>query len=65
MNPDEKEFFLKHYHEHKAAVVKEYKQDFLSYFEMKLTKEGADLGNSSNSSMPMPSGGNSMKLPKR
>ena len=33
--------------EQKSKLINEYKTDFLSYFEMKLTKEGADLGDPS------------------
>jgi hypothetical protein len=49
----------------KKKLVKEYKNDFLSYFEMKLTKAGADLGDPSRTSAPMASGGNPAKMPKR
>lgn len=49
----------------KKKLVKEYKNDFLSYFEMKLTKAGADLGGNPSTSAPMASSGNQMKLPKR
>jgi hypothetical protein len=48
----------------KKKLVKEYKNDFLSYFEMKLTKAGADLGDPSRTSAPVASSGGA-KPPKR
>ena len=33
--------------EEEMAKVKEYKEDFLNYFEMKLTKAGAEMGDPS------------------
>lgn len=54
--------------EEEMNKLKEYKNDFLNYFEMKLTKAGADLGDPTAAASMSLGGGHSnsqMKLPKR
>ena len=45
-------------------MMKEYKQDFIKFFEMQLTKQGADLDPSGSSKLQS-STSNPHKMPKR
>ena len=59
----EKERYIRSQNEMKHRMVKEYKGDFLKFFNMKITKEGAAM-NPSGDTRVMNSNANN-KLPKR
>ena len=51
--------------EEEMTKLREYKNDFLNYFEMKLTKAGADMGDPTAAASMSGNQNSQMKLPKR
>jgi hypothetical protein len=65
MNIQDKEERMRKHQENKKKLVNGYKDDFVDFFRMKVTQEGAAIDPTSEGNGVTKSNSNNAKLPKR